>query len=156
MNYKLAASILVVCIGLVLVLAGTTMTIPDRALPNLVSFGEHESTGEGSPQYVGGDAYNLIMESSIRGGEIAGARAARAIYMSSGWLIIAIGIIGLGSSLSGGLKKKEENHSATSDSVASEDSSVAVDLAAPEDSPVAVDPAEPEDSLITVEPVESE
>lgn len=35
-------------------------------------------------EYVGGDAYNYIIEASIRGGEIAGAMVTKAIYIVFG------------------------------------------------------------------------
>lgn len=42
----------------------------------------------GYEEYVGGDAYNIQIEASLRGGEIAGARAEKAIYISSAAIIL--------------------------------------------------------------------
>ncbi|MGI6248763.1 MAG: hypothetical protein ACOYJX_05105 [Acutalibacteraceae bacterium] len=41
-------------------------------------------------EYVGGDAYNFIIEASIRGGKIAGAFAQKAIYIGVGLLITCL------------------------------------------------------------------
>lgn len=56
-----------------------------------------------SPEkYVGGDAYNYIMEASLKGGEISGTRAANAtfnateaIYYCTGYIIISLGLFKL-------------------------------------------------------------
>jgi hypothetical protein len=50
------------------------MPIPDRLID--------------SPQrYLGGDAYNYIVEASIKGGEIAAAKTTNAIYLVGGTII---------------------------------------------------------------------
>lgn len=41
-------------------------------------------------EYVGGDAYNFIIEASLRGGQIAGACASKAIYIAVGLLIACL------------------------------------------------------------------
>ena len=53
----------------------------------------------GLEEYVGGDAYNYMIEASLRGGQIAGTRAANAtynlvdsLYTCSGMIIIAMGL----------------------------------------------------------------
>lgn len=38
-------------------------------------------------EYVGGDAYNYIIESGLRGGKIAGAITQRALFLSTGCLL---------------------------------------------------------------------
>ena len=38
--------------------------------------------GNGYEEYVGGDAYNIQIEASLRSGEIAGAKTAKAVYIS--------------------------------------------------------------------------
>ncbi len=43
-------------------------------------------------EYVGGDAYNGIIEASVRGGEIAGAIMAKSIYICSGIVTISIAL----------------------------------------------------------------
>lgn len=90
MSKKSIASLVGIILGIILLISGFATTVPDRMLPSFVSRSEREETGEGTPQYVGGDAYNFLMEASIRSGEIAGARTARAIYISSGVLLITI------------------------------------------------------------------
>ena len=45
--------------------------------------------------YVGGDAYNYIIESSLRGGVIAGKIVKRALYICTGIIISFISLIKL-------------------------------------------------------------
>jgi len=111
MSNKMVAGLVGIILGFVLVFIGlgTTVSdndlpeIPSRILPSFVTRSSREAiTGEGTPEYVGGDAYNFIIESAIRGGEISGAITSRAIYskaatiarsvyISAGMLSIAIG-----------------------------------------------------------------
>lgn len=44
-------------------------------------------------EYVGGDAYNLIIEASIRGGEIAGAQITKTIYIVFGTALLIISTV---------------------------------------------------------------
>lgn len=63
-------------IGLVLVAVflyfAISTPVPDKYIS---SWGSNKMT-----EYVGGDAYNYIIEASLRGGEIAGAIISKAIY----------------------------------------------------------------------------
>ena len=43
-------------------------------------------------EYVGGDAYNYIIEASLRGGEIAGAKTAKAIYFAAAGILFVLSI----------------------------------------------------------------
>ena len=43
-------------------------------------------------EYVGGDAYNGIIEASIRGSEIAGATMAKSIYICSGIVTMSVAL----------------------------------------------------------------
>lgn len=76
--------ILVIIGGLVLLIIGLDQYIPSRTF----SF-------YGLEKYVGGDAYNAIIESGIRGGEIAGAMTTKAMYICSGSIIMVLGLLGL-------------------------------------------------------------
>ncbi|GHU60380.1 hypothetical protein AGMMS49975_29360 [Clostridia bacterium] len=66
-------------LGIVLFLAGLFYKVPARTF----SFRNIE-------EYVGGDAYNASIEAAIRGGEIAGAKAAKAIYICGGLILTAM------------------------------------------------------------------
>ena len=66
--------------GIILVIIGIAQEIPSREL----SFSTLN-------EYVGGDAYNAIIEASIKGGEIAGAMITKALYICSGFIITALG-----------------------------------------------------------------
>ena len=57
-----------ILLGSVLLIYGFKLEVPSA----IMQFGE-------VPEYVGGDAYNYIMEASLRGGEIAAATISRAI-----------------------------------------------------------------------------
>ena len=56
-------------------------------------------------EYVGGDAYNAMIEASLRGGEIAAAKTSKTMYLCGGIITMAIGILIEVS----GTAKKEEN-----------------------------------------------
>ena len=44
--------------------------------------------------YVGGDAYNIQIEASLRGGEIAGAKTMKAVLLAAGGIIAIISLYG--------------------------------------------------------------
>lgn len=53
-----------------------------------------KSYGDGSMyEYVGGDAYNYIIEASLRGGEISGAKTARAIYFGAAGILLVLSVL---------------------------------------------------------------
>ena len=70
-------------IGLILILVGLATTVPDDIIQTNVRNRERG----GYERYVGGDAYNFMIEASIRSGEIAGRTASRAIYMTGGAIL---------------------------------------------------------------------
>lgn len=74
--------IIILIIGAILLIKGLSYEIPSR-----------EFSFYGIKEYVGGDAYNGIIESSIRGGEISGATSAKAIYICSGIITMALGLL---------------------------------------------------------------
>lgn len=43
-------------------------------------------------EYVGGDAYNFIIEASLRGGEISGALTAKAIYFAAAGILAVLSV----------------------------------------------------------------
>ena len=43
-------------------------------------------------EYVGGDAYNFIIEASLRGGEIAGAQITKAIYFAVSAILLMLSL----------------------------------------------------------------
>ena len=43
-------------------------------------------------EYVGGDAYNYIVEASLRGGEISGALTAKAIYFGIAGILLILSL----------------------------------------------------------------
>lgn len=76
--------LIVMIVGIVLLIIGLSYEIPSRTF----SF-------YGIEKYVGGDAYNAIIESSIRGGEISGAMISKAVYICSGIITMSIGALGI-------------------------------------------------------------
>ena len=69
-------------LALVFLILGLCSTTPDKYI---------KSYGNGKMQeYVGGDAYNFIIEASLRGGEISGAKTARAIYFSAAGILVLL------------------------------------------------------------------
>ena len=69
---KKAAGYLGIILAIVFVILAFATPVPDKYI---------KSYGTGKMyEYVGGDAYNFIIEASLRGGEIAGAQTSKAIY----------------------------------------------------------------------------
>jgi len=80
-------SIAGICLAAVLLVLGATVRIPDKYI---------RSYGDGKMyEYVGGDAYNYITEAALRGGEISGAYTKRAVYLSSGVILLALSLFGM-------------------------------------------------------------
>ncbi len=65
-----------VVVAVILLCLGLFIKIP----PKEISFRDVE-------EYVGGDAYNIQIEASLKGGEIAGAKTAKAVYISCAAII---------------------------------------------------------------------
>lgn len=86
---KKKVSIFVIVVGIVLFAVGLFIRIPGKTLTTY-SFndGEYSSIQE----YVGGDAYNYIIGACLIGGEIAGAKTQKAIFISTGLLIVCLGL----------------------------------------------------------------
>lgn len=73
-----------VALGIVFILIGILTKVPDRSI------------GYFDPkEYVGGDAYNYIIEAGIRGGEISGTSTSKAIYIVGGSIICFISLMNL-------------------------------------------------------------
>lgn len=87
---KKKISVLVMVIGLVLFIVGLFIKIPSKELTTYSSLSDKYSVIE---EYVGGDAYNYIIGASLVGGEIAGAKAQKAIFISIGSFIFVIGLL---------------------------------------------------------------
>lgn len=80
---KNISSIIGIVIALILFIAGMATEVPSRSI------------GYDYREYVGGDAYNFIIEASIRGGEIAGAETRKAVMVSASAIIFVISILGI-------------------------------------------------------------
>lgn len=74
--------LIVMIVGAILLIVGLSYEVPSRVF----SFYDLK-------EYVGGDAYNAIIESSLRGGEISGAMVSKAIYICSGIITMSIGAL---------------------------------------------------------------
>ena len=90
----MAIATIVVIAGLILLIVGIKYDVPNRKF----SFRTLE-------EYVGGDAYNAMIEASIRGGEIAAAKTRKTIYISRATITMAIGLLIVAT----GTNKKKEN-----------------------------------------------
>jgi len=83
---KKIAALIGIILGLTFIIVSLAMQVPGRRI-NYV------------PSYINGDAYNYQIEASLRGGEIAGAKAVKAIYMIGGAILLCGSLIALGSVL---------------------------------------------------------
>lgn len=81
---KKIAGIVGMVLACLFVLMAVNTAIPDKYIS---SYGANRMT-----EYVGGDAYNYIIEASLRGGEIAGAYITRAIYFAVAALLVVISL----------------------------------------------------------------
>ena len=87
MKKKISISIIV--IGAILFIVGLFMQIPSKALTTYEYLEDEYSVIE---EYIRGDAYNYIIGASLVGGEIAGAKTQKAVFISVGLLIICLGL----------------------------------------------------------------
>ena len=78
-NKKKTISVVIMVLGIVLFIIGIVYRIPYTYIND-------------ATRYVGGDAYNYIIEASIKGGKISGATVAKAVYISIGTLLFSFGL----------------------------------------------------------------
>lgn len=78
--FGIVASIAMIAVGIFL-------PVPDRTINTWASVSDG-----GYEEYVGGDAYNIQIEASIRGGIIAGRTVAKAVLISIGILILFLSL----------------------------------------------------------------
>ena len=84
MIMKKVAGIIGIILAAILLILGFLSTTPDKYI---------KSYGDGKMyEYVGGDAYNYIIEASLRGGEIAGAKTAKAIYFAAAGILFVLSL----------------------------------------------------------------
>lgn len=83
-------SVFAMVIGIILFIVGLTIKIPSKELSTHSFMSNEYSVIE---EYVGGDAYNYIIGASLVGGEIAGAKTQKAIFISMGSLVFVIGML---------------------------------------------------------------
>lgn len=83
--------IIITAIGVLLVCIGLLMPVPGKELTTY-SFMADKGYSV-IEEYVGGDAYNYIIGASLVGGEIAGAKAQKAVYTVAGLAFICTGMI---------------------------------------------------------------
>lgn len=81
---KKAAGVVGLILVAVFLILGFTSATPDKYIK---SYGDNKMY-----EYVGGDAYNYIIEASLRGGEIAGAITAKAVYFGVAGIILVLSI----------------------------------------------------------------
>lgn len=66
-------------IGLILIFVGVGFDVPTSYISSY-----------SMQEYVGGDAYNFIIEASLRGGRIAGAEISKCLYIVIGVLVACV------------------------------------------------------------------
>ena len=81
---KKTAGISGIILAVVFLVLGFLSSTPDKYI---------KSYGTGKMyEYVGGDAYNYIIEASLRGGEISGAKTAKAVYFSAAGILFVLSL----------------------------------------------------------------
>lgn len=94
---KKLVAVLGLILSLVFVVLGAQTKVPNTYISY---YGSNKME-----KYVGGDAYNYIIESSLRGGQIAGAQTQRAAYFMTASILGLISLFGL-------VSKEEPNKAA--------------------------------------------
>lgn len=98
---KKTAGAIGIILAIVFLILGFTSTTPDKYI---------KSYGEGKMyEYVGGDAYNYIIEAALRGGEIAGAKTARAVYFAVAGILFVLSVAFLQSGEGDSAQSREIN-----------------------------------------------
>jgi len=85
---KLFVSVIGVIASISLIIASTGLQAPGRMM---MSSDVH--------RYVGGDAYNFIMESNLRAADIIVAELVSAIYLIGGLIMLLISLLGVAGSI---------------------------------------------------------
>lgn len=81
-------------IAIALVVFGILLPIPEKHIDTWQTFVLNpEWEGDKYTEYVGGDAYNIMIEASLRGGIIAGRTVAKTIFIVSGIVFCFAGTI---------------------------------------------------------------
>ena len=79
--------ILFLLVGLAVLIWGLSKKIPSKKLTT-----NTYSNGTEIEEYVNGEAYNYIIGAALTGGEISGAKAQKSIYISTGIILMTVGI----------------------------------------------------------------
>lgn len=67
-------------LSLVFLILGISAYVPSKTIP----MGYYHS---GYTEYVGGDAYNIMIEASLRAGEISGGEAKKAVFYAASGIL---------------------------------------------------------------------
>lgn len=78
---------LIICVIGLIVAACLLGAAQDVSIP-----GKYISSYGGYTEYVGGDAYNFIIEACLRGGQISGAKAQQAIYYAASAIVFMMSL----------------------------------------------------------------
>lgn len=103
---KKIISISIIIIGAVLFVTGLFTQIPSKELTTYSLLEDDYSVIE---EYVGGDAYNYMIGASLVGGEIAGAKTQKTVFIAVGLLIICLGLYALSLSKENNMFAEENN-----------------------------------------------
>lgn len=90
---KSTKSIIVLVIGIIIFAFGVWYPVPNNFLS------EYGGGFNKVEKYVGGDAYNFIVASSLLGGQISGNITSKAIFMCTGIILFCIGLINIPSKI---------------------------------------------------------
>ena len=85
-----ALGICSIILGTFLILTGFFLKIPPKEIDTWKISSRYED--EQYTEYVGGDAYNIMIEASLRGGTISGRMISKAIYEVGGIIVLIAGI----------------------------------------------------------------
>lgn len=86
-KFRKTVCIIGLILSIALIVMGVLTPIPDKKIST------YSYSSNGYTEYVGGDAYNIQIEASLRGGEIAGGTTARAVYISFGIVLLFLSLV---------------------------------------------------------------
>lgn len=92
MEMKKCVPIVMIIMGIILFSVGLGLPVPQKELTSSIDTAKYGGKSL-IEEYVGGDAYNYIIGAALVGGEIAGVKAQKAIYISTGLLIACLGAL---------------------------------------------------------------
>ena len=98
MSIRIKTSVGIIVVGLIMTIVGLLLSVPGTHLTTVEELDGEIRTADGTryaaiEEYVGGDAYNLIIGAELVGNRISGTLAMKAVFIAVGIMISCIGAV---------------------------------------------------------------